>query len=96
LSNVVYNTPGAPIPGPRACQVTIARCTPTPHPSPSIHTGWVVASGDRTPNLTFNTSSSPADATSYAAAQLVASVGVLEVLKVRLGVRFPLATTHPV
>ena len=58
------NTLGAPIPGPRACQVTTARCTPTPHPSPSIHTGWVVASGDRTPNLTFNTSGSPADATS--------------------------------
>jgi len=33
---------------------------------------------------------------SLAAAQLVASVGVPEVLKVRLGVRFPLATTHPV
>ncbi|QCE03304.1 hypothetical protein DEO72_LG8g1328 [Vigna unguiculata] len=31
-----------------------------------------------------------------AAAQLVASAGVPEVLKVRLGVRFPLATTHPV
>jgi len=30
------------------------------------------------------------------AAQLVASAGVPEVLKVRLGVRFPLATTHPV
>jgi len=40
---------------PRACQVTTARCTPTPHPSPSIHIGWVVASGNRTPNLTFNT-----------------------------------------
>jgi len=41
---------------PRACQVTTARCTPTPHPSPSIYTGWVVASGNRTPNLTFNPS----------------------------------------
>ncbi|QCE16916.1 hypothetical protein DEO72_LG11g3935 [Vigna unguiculata] len=39
----------------RPCQVTAAQCTPTPHPSPSIHTGWVVASGNRTPNLTFNT-----------------------------------------
>jgi len=68
----------------------------TYHPSPSIHTGWVVASGNRTPNLTFNTSGSPADATSCAAAQLVASTGEPEVLKVRLGVRFPLATTHPV
>jgi len=29
-------------------------------------------------------------------AQLVASAGEPEVLKVRLGVRFPLATTHPV
>ena len=37
---------------------------PTHHPSPSIHIGWVVASGNRTPNLTFNTSDSPADATS--------------------------------
>jgi len=56
------NIPGSPKP----CQVTTARCAPTPHPSPSIHTGWVVASGDRTPNLTFNTSGSPADATSCA------------------------------
>jgi len=64
--------------------------------SPSIHTGWVVSSRNRTPNLTFNTSGSPADATSYAATQLEASVGEPEVLKVRLGVRFPLATTHPI
>ena len=85
-----------PSSGPRGCQVTTARCTPTPHPSPSIHTGWVVASGNRTPNLTFNTPGKPADATSCAATQLVASAGVPEVLKVRLGVRFPLATTHPV
>jgi len=35
------NTLGAPIPDPRACQVTTARCTPTPHPSPSIHTGSI-------------------------------------------------------
>ncbi|QCD86764.1 hypothetical protein DEO72_LG3g1290 [Vigna unguiculata] len=62
------NIPGYPSSGPRGCQVTTARCTPTPHPSPSIHTGWVVASGNRTPNLTFNTSGTPADATSCAAA----------------------------
>jgi len=30
------------------------------------------------------------------APQLVASAGEPEVLKVRMGVRFPLATTHPV
>ncbi|QCE14681.1 hypothetical protein DEO72_LG11g1685 [Vigna unguiculata] len=48
------------------CQVTTAQCTPTHHPSPSIHTGWVVASENRTPNLTFNTSGKPADATSCA------------------------------
>jgi len=78
------------------CVRSAAQYTPTHHPSPSIHTGWVVASGNRTPNLTFNTSGSPADATSCAAAQLVASAGEPEVLKVRLGVRFPLATTHPV
>jgi len=91
-----FVTSTAHLPVTRACQVTTARCTPTHHPSPSIHTGWVVASGDRTPNLTFNTSGSPADATSCAAAQLVASAGEPEVLKVRLGVRSPLATTHPV
>ncbi|QCE11595.1 hypothetical protein DEO72_LG10g2828 [Vigna unguiculata] len=56
--------PGYPSSSPRGCQVTTAQCTPTHHPSPSIHTGWVVASGNRTPNLTFNTSGSPADATS--------------------------------
>jgi len=39
---------------PRACQVTTAQCTPTHHPSPSIHTGWVVARRGRTPDLTFN------------------------------------------
>ena len=44
------NIPGYPSSGPRGCQVTTAQCTPTPHPSPSIHTGWVVASGNRTPN----------------------------------------------
>jgi len=49
------NIPGYPSSGPRGCQVTTAQCTPTYHPSPSIHTGWVVASGYRTPNLTFNT-----------------------------------------
>ena len=65
------NIPGYPSSGPRGCQITTAQCTPTPHPSPSIHTGWVVASGNRTPNLTFNTSGTPADATSCAAAQLV-------------------------
>jgi len=43
----------------------------------------------RSPNLTFNTFGSPADSISCAA-------GEPEVLKVRLGVRFPLATTHPV
>ena len=58
------NIPGSPKP----CQVTTARCAPTPHPSPSIHTGWVVASGDRTPNLTFNTPGKPANVTSCAAA----------------------------
>ncbi|QCD94832.1 hypothetical protein DEO72_LG5g2921 [Vigna unguiculata] len=52
------NIPGYPSSGPRGCQVTTARCTPTPHPSPSIHTGWVVASGNRTPNLTFTTTGS--------------------------------------
>jgi len=78
------------------CVRSAAQYTPTHYPSPSIHTGWVVASGNRTPNLTFNTSGSPANATSCAAAQLVASAGEPEVLKVRLGVRFPLATTHPV
>jgi len=60
------NIPGYPSSGPRGCQVTTAQCTPTHHPSPSIHTGWVVASGNRTPNLTFNTSGSLTDATSYA------------------------------
>jgi len=58
--------------------------------------GGVARDVTKTPNLTFNTSGSPADATSCAAAQLVASAGEPEVLKVRLGVRFPLATTHPV
>ena len=43
------------------CVRSAAQYTPTHHPSPSIHTGWVVASGNRTPNLTFNTSGSPAD-----------------------------------
>ena len=44
------------------CVRSAAQYTPTHHPSPSIHTGWVVASGNRTPNLTFNTSGSQADA----------------------------------
>jgi len=48
------------------CVRSAAQYTPTHHPSPSIHTGWVVASGNRTPNLTFNTSGKPADATSCA------------------------------
>jgi len=39
---------------------------PNPSPFSSIHTGWVVASGNQTPNLTFNTSGSPADPTSCA------------------------------
>jgi len=65
---VYCNIPGYPSSGPRGCQVTTAQCTPTPHPSPPIHTGWVVASGNRTPNLTFNTSGSPADATNCAGA----------------------------
>jgi len=69
------------------CVRSAAQYTPTHHPSLSIHTEYVVASGNRTPNLTFNTSG---------LAQLVASAGEPEVLKVRLGVRFPLATTHPV
>jgi len=59
------NITGYPSSGPRGCQVTTAQCTPTHHPSLSIHTGWVVASGNQTPNLIFNTSGSPA--------QLVAS-----------------------
>ncbi|QCD79245.1 hypothetical protein DEO72_LG1g2884 [Vigna unguiculata] len=63
------------------CVRSAAQYTPTPHPSPSIHTGWVVASGNRTPNLTFNTPGKPVDATSCAAAQLVASAGEPEVLK---------------
>jgi len=41
------------------CVRSAAQYTPTHHPSPSIHTGWVVASGNRTPNLTFNTSGTP-------------------------------------
>ena len=36
------NIPGYPSSGPRGCQVTTAQCTPTPHPSPSIHTRWSV------------------------------------------------------
>jgi len=56
------NIPGYPSSGPRGCQVTTAQCTRTHHHSPSIHIGWVVASGDRTPNLTFNTSGTPVDA----------------------------------
>ncbi|QCE10359.1 hypothetical protein DEO72_LG10g1589 [Vigna unguiculata] len=78
------------------CVRSAAQDTPTHHPSPSMHTGWGVASGNRPPNLTFDTSGSPAAATSCAAAQLVAFAGEPDVLKVRLGVRFPLATTHPV
>ena len=80
----------------RPCQVTAAQCTPAHHPSPPIHTGWVVASGNQTPNLTFNTPGTPEDATSCAAAQLVASAGEPGLLKVRLGVRFPLTITHPI
>jgi len=58
--------------------------------------GGLLPVGIEPPTLTFNTPGKPADATSCAAAQLVASAGEPEVLKVRLGVRFPLATTHPV
>ncbi|QCD94101.1 hypothetical protein DEO72_LG5g2180 [Vigna unguiculata] len=68
------NIPGYPSSGPRGCQVTTAQCTPTPHPSPSIPTGWVVANGNRTPNLSFNTSGSPADATSCVKGQVGGSI----------------------
>jgi len=61
FSLYLCNIPGYPSSGPKGCQVTTAQCTPTHHPSLSIHTGWVVASGNRTPNLTFNTFGSPAD-----------------------------------
>jgi len=57
------------------------QCTPTHHPSPSIHTGWVVASGNRTLNLTFNTSGSPTDGTSYSTTGDISFVE--RVLKVR-------------
>jgi len=70
-SALFCNIPGYPSSGPRGCQITTAQCTPTHHLSLSIHTGWVVASGNQTPNLTFNTSGSPADATSCAQPLLV-------------------------
>jgi len=66
IFHISCNIPGYPSSGPRGCQVTTARCTPTPHPSPSIHIGWVVASGNRTPNLTFNTPGKLVDASSCA------------------------------
>jgi len=93
--NIACNIPGAPLLGPQRLS---GYCSPMhPNPSPfSVHSYWVgCCQWESNPQPTFNTPGTPADATSCAA-QLVASAGVPGVLKVRLRVRFPLATTHPV